>query len=161
MVAAALQRGEGHPGNPVGGLIPMAFLSLMDSTQLAGLAPAPQGLAKPTNRENGREWSDSKTNGMTGGGRGRTPPTTETKKIGGQAGSGGYVQIPPHNYGRQAWDPQGGPRDPGGDGGEDGWGRGGQGGKHPPPKKRLEDWGLGPQGAPRDPGTAGWKDRQR
>ena len=45
----------------------MSFLSLVDSIQLAGLAPNPQGVDSPTNGENGGGRSDAATNRSTGG----------------------------------------------------------------------------------------------
>ena len=62
VVSAAPFRGGGRPsGKPWGGSFPMVFLGLMDSTQLAGLAPDPQGVSGPTNGENQGGRFDSTT----------------------------------------------------------------------------------------------------
>ena len=110
---------------------PRAFLGLMDSTHLAGLAPNSQGMASLTNRENRGVMSDTTTYGMTGGGR--TSPPTGMKMGRGRTGSGGYVLLPPHNYRRRSWDLREGPRDPDGDRGQDALAQGDQWSQSPPP----------------------------
>ena len=88
MVAAAAPLGwEGHPENPRGALNPTAFLSLTDSTQLAGLRIAPQGVACLTNKENWGRQSDNMTNRTTGG-EGRNPPPMGSGMGEGRTGSG-------------------------------------------------------------------------
>ena len=51
----------------------MAFWVLSDSTQLTGLEPTPQGVARLTNGKNRGEWSDTMTNGTIGGRRTEPP----------------------------------------------------------------------------------------
>ena len=68
MEAAAAPPGwEFLPEKPGGGLIPMAFLGLMESTKLAGPKPDPQGLAHPTNGGNWGIRLDDTTKGTMGG----------------------------------------------------------------------------------------------
>ena len=69
VVAAAPPGGEGPTENPGGWSGPIAFLDLMDSTQLAVLAPDSQGVVSLTNKENwGGGRLDNTTNGMAVGG---------------------------------------------------------------------------------------------
>ena len=69
----ALPGGKALRKTPGGGLSRMTLLGLMDSTHLAGPAPDPQGVVRPTNRENKGRRSDAPTNGTAGGGEDRLP----------------------------------------------------------------------------------------
>ena len=114
----------------------MAFWVLSDSTQLTGLEPTPQGVARLTNGK--------KSGGMVGhhdqwndrGEEDGTPPPAGRKTGMGQTGLGGYVQVTPPQLGKTCPGPPGGTEGPiraqgeGGQGQGDQRGRGGQ-----PPKK--------------------------
>ena len=78
----------------------MTFLGLTDSNQLAGLNPAPQGMARPINVENRWRGSDNRTDGTIGKGEDGPPPPNGEETGAGRTGLGGDVQMtPPHNYG--------------------------------------------------------------
>ena len=111
--------GEGLMENPGGGSGPMAFFVLIDLTQLAGLAPVPQGVAGPTDGENRGDGQAPQPTELRGGGR-RNPPPTEKKTGGVQTGSGGKYRCPPPQLGETDSGPLGGSLSgPYGDGVED------------------------------------------
>ena len=97
MVVVAAPPGlEWLPGNPRGSSIPMAFLGLMDSTQLAGLYPASQGVDCPTNGENWERQLDDMANGKMRG-RGGIPHQRRGKRAWDGQGRGGMCRWTPHN----------------------------------------------------------------
>ena len=69
--------GEGLMENPGGGSGPMAFFVLIDLTQLAGLAPVPQGVAGPTDGENRGDGQAPQPTELRGGGKTESPTNRE------------------------------------------------------------------------------------
>ena len=82
---------EGLPENlGGGGSITMTFLGLMDSTQLSGVARAPQRVALPNHQRESGEMV-KRYDQLDNGGGGRTPPPTKREMGTGQMGLKGYL----------------------------------------------------------------------
>ena len=95
MVEAGEITGQENLG---GGSGPMAFLGLTDSTQLARLAPDPQGVAGPTNRENEGGVVAVRHHNQQNDGEGvHNPPPTERKRVRDRQGWKGTYRWPTHN----------------------------------------------------------------